>query len=797
MNHNSELAKLRKEVAALLSRVEDSEQAVKSLSLSRDRYRALTEMSSDLSFEFRIEEDGRHCWTILSGDVESITGYSNEALNDCGGWKKLIFPDDRTKADAHFQRVFGGHTDVCELRIVAKDLGIRWHRSMAYPLFDPQDGSVCGIFGMVQDLTNLRYSEVALKESKNRYKTLLEQLPVGVYRTTPEGRFVEANGATASLFGFDSPDDLQHINVKEFYLDLSDREHHLNRLSEESTHTADLRLRKASGDVIWVRDYSRAVRDDGGNICYFDGMIVDITDRQIAQKALRESEGRLAQAQSIARIGNWEWDIFTDRLFWSEEMYRVFGLEPGDIEPSFDSWLDLVHSEDLASVQWTTETLRTEGRHVPFEYRIIRPDGTICWVWAEGVLALDEAGKPTRMVGTLQDITERKLFEHQLIVARENAEEMSRLKSAFLNNMSHEIRTPLTAIIGFSGILAEEVSGEHEELAELIEQCGNRLLNTLNSVLDLSMLEAGSFTLEKAQCNLLELVRDKIDQIRPAAFEKGLDVQFESDAPQMVANIDRTCIDRVLSHLLDNAIKFTDKGTVSISVATRGKDIHIRVTDTGVGISEDFLPHLFDEFKQESAGIRRSYEGAGLGLAVTKRMLVLMNGQIQVESTKDVGSSFEIVLPNTLEAYESNGVQLNGYHLEHDRILPSILIVEDSAEIEVLLGHMLGNDFDVSTARNEEGALSLARQRTYDVVLMDINLGGARTGVDVLSVLRQLPDYSDVPVVAMTAYALLEDREHFLDVGFNAYLSKPFTSEQLQEVVKRMLKLDVKNDSWL
>ena len=413
-------------------------------------------------------------------------------------------------------------------------------------------------------------------------------------------------------------------------------------------------------------------------------------------------------------------------------------------------------------------SLRQDGHKVPVEIRVSH---------------IVYAGQPALLLH-VRDITERKRFEREMIKAREKAEELSRLKSAFLNNMSHEIRTPLTAIIGFSAILSEEGSPEQRELVDLIEQSGKRLLNTLNAVLDLSMLEAGSLTLDNEWFDVVEAVQKKMAAFQPFAREKGIGLDIVSPASRIPTYLDRMCLDRILTHLIDNAIKFTREGRVAVVISAEAGRVSIRVEDTGVGIRQEFQPYLFDDFMQESTGLDRSHQGVGLGLTVTKRMVTLMGGELSVESTKGQGSVFEITFVQPLL---NKGIAGKAHAPDANRPRPSILVVEDTPEIELLVEYMLNGTYDVVTTGHEEGALDLAGQKRFDLVLMDINLGGARTGVDVMDALRKLPVYKDVPIVAMTAYALLEDRTRFLAAGFNGYLSKPFTEHQAHTVIQQLL----------
>lgn len=244
---------------------------------------------------------------------------------------------------------------------------------------------------------------------------------------------------------------------------------------------------------------------------------------------------------------------------------------------------------------------------------------------------------------------ERRLFEHEMVNAKDRAEEMARLKSAFLANMSHEIRTPLTSIIGFADILADELSDDYQELAAHIGESGNRLLETLNSVLDYARLEAGKMDLHCEVLCISHIVRETASLFLPQTTKKGLALELVIEAPQALARLDHALFIRILNNLIGNALKFTDEGSITLSVVTDDRFVYLEVGDSGRGIGESFLPHLFEEFQQESTGLTRSHQGSGLGLKITKRLVELMDGTISVASQQGVGSTFTLTFPRATE----------------------------------------------------------------------------------------------------------------------------------------------------
>lgn len=407
--------------------------------------------------------------------------------------------------------------------------------------------------------------------------------------------------------------------------------------------------------------------------------------------------------------------------------------------------------------------------------------------WFEMRVSRFEDQGITRVVVSHVDITERKRAEEALREAREQAEETARIKSALLNNMSHEIRTPLTAVLGFADLMARELDGEHQDYAEQIKYGGQRLLQTLDSVFDLSMLEAGSVQLDRVVCDVAAEVEAGVAALRPLAAEKNLTIYVDPAPSGIYARLDQGAFTRILNNLIGNAIKFTKQGDVRVGIRTEDGQVVLSVQDTGVGISEAFLPHLFEPFKQESAGLTRTHQGVGLGLTIVKELVELHDGRIEVSTQKEAGTTFSVYLPQHAPPPENTEGTV--------RPLPTsawarVMILEDSAAMRFLLKQLLGETpevLHVATAEDAEEALRLADQYPFDAFILDINLRRSQTGTDVLKQLRKLPAYAKTPMIALTAYALSGDQERFLAEGFDAYLSKPFEPENLQKMLVHQL----------
>ncbi len=407
----------------------------------------------------------------------------------------------------------------------------------------------------------------------------------------------------------------------------------------------------------------------------------------------------------------------------------------------------------------------------------------------------------------IDDITARKKAESELIQARERALQMDRMKTAFLTNMSHEIRTPLTGIIGYAELLRSEIDGDLEPMADAIHTSGERLLETLNSVLDLAQLEGKAVHVKRSQFDARDVVRSVATLFRQAARAKGIELKTaQPDEPVSVSS-DRSLLVRIVTNLVSNAIKFTEQGSVTIELIEAEEGIAFSVRDTGVGIDSSFMPLLYQEFQQASEGLARKYEGSGLGLAIVRGLVELLEGRIQVTSEPQRGSDFQVFIPAARESSATSHASSEAAGIEALHVsagdgsktdVPAgsptpellgqdieVLVVEDNVHAQAVLTRFLDTDCVVQAVGTAEQAIELVQLRPFDLVIMDIALQEANSGLQLLRTLRTIPRMVNVPIVACTAYALPGDRERLLDSGFDDYLAKPFTRADIRALLAR------------
>ena len=399
-------------------------------------------------------------------------------------------------------------------------------------------------------------------------------------------------------------------------------------------------------------------------------------------------------------------------------------------------------------------------------------------------------------------VVERQRAEEELARARDAALEASRLKSTFLANMSHEIRTPLNIILGYNSLIAERLPAASAErsLIDSVERAGHRLMGTIHGILDLSKIETRTFAVELAPLDLVEEVARQVEEHRALAEDKGLELKLECAEPDAWIRFDHYCLSSAVANLLQNAIKFTESGSIAVRLYRDEQfSLCLEVKDTGVGIDAAYLPKLFEPFSQEEEGYARRFEGSGLGLALTRKYLALNDAAITVESEKRHGSVFTVRFSKATELWMTEGLggrpargQSTFSGMERER--PVVLVVEDDSDSRAYMKTLLRNRYQVLEATTGPEARRVLDEHADDVrlVLMDLSLRGEENGLAITAWLRTRNDSRrTLPVVAVTAHAFPEDRVRALSAGCNRYLAKPFKKDDLLRTMEELLGNDV------
>lgn len=359
------------------------------------------------------------------------------------------------------------------------------------------------------------------------------------------------------------------------------------------------------------------------------------------ETALEESEAKFRALAEHSLVGIY---LFQDGIFKyvNPQLSEILGR--GIDELIGKSPLQVIHPDDHIGVGQKIQGLMTgrvtTDRH---EFRVLTGEDDQIHVKVYGSRFM-YCGEPA-IIGTVVDITEQKRYEEELIAAKNEAEQMNRLKSSFLANMSHEVRTPITAILGFTDMLAEEVSQAQQQFVEIIQNSGQRLLRTIDAVLYLAQLESGALTLQPDELDAVVVIEETVDRFQERAQQKGLSLTVETPPQEVPATMDQTILEVAVGNLIDNAIKFTEEGRVTVDLTADDQSVSIQVADTGIGIDSSVAADLFEAFRQESTGFARTYEGNGLGLTITGKFVKLAGGTIDIQTARDQGAQFTIRLP--------------------------------------------------------------------------------------------------------------------------------------------------------
>lgn len=378
----------------------------------------------------------------------------------------------------------------------------------------------------------------------------------------------------------------------------------------------------------------------------------DLTDSKRHEAELLRREQQLSEAQSIGHMGHWMWRIGDERLEFSSELYRIFGVTPDAFTPTFDNINAMMHRRDRGRIAQSFQRAMIERKNYEMEFRILRPTGEARFIVLQGRCETDSEGDVSALFGIMQDVTERNQYERELREAKESAERAYAAKSQFLANMSHELRTPLNAIIGFSEMMQRQMLGpigteKYLDYIGGIRESGEHLLDMITDILDMSKIEAGKYTLDVEDFNLFKVIRLATHMMEGRALDAQVKIISNiPEAAEMGIIGDRRAIMQMILNVLSNAVKFTKpQGQVSISCATANNMVTMRFTDTGIGIPASKLRYVTKPFEQAANSFTRNHEGTGLGLAITKELAELHGGTLELESTVGVGTTVIISIP--------------------------------------------------------------------------------------------------------------------------------------------------------
>ena len=666
-------------------------------------------------------------------------------------------------------------------------------------------GSISGqlfFLAFHQDITERKLAEHAIRISEEKYRNLSENLREMIYRADPvTTRATYINKAVEVIYGYTVEEWLNDPMLWINSIHPEDRESVFLESAEaqKKLEMAVLTYRIIRKDkaIRWVEDHISWEKDQHGNVFSINGLMFDFTDRKQAEEKIREKDILFRKLSANVPDLIFQFTRKPDGNYFvpiaSEGIQNIFGCSPEDVLDDFGPIGRVIYSEDAERVINDIEYSAEHLTYFTCEFRVQIPGREIQWIYSNSTPERLPDGSVT-WYGFNVDITDRKQIELELLKAKAKAEESDRLKSAFLANMSHEIRTPMNGILGFSDLLKEPgLSSETQsEYVNIIEKSGARMLNIISEIMDISKIESGQMEISFQKTNINDRLKDAYILLKPEANSKKIDLSFKSNLSDEDAFTltDVNKLYSILTNLVKNAIKYTDKGSIVFGCELKDDSFEFFVKDTGIGIPKDRQGAIFERFIQADIKDIQARQGAGLGLSISKAFVEMLGGRIWVESEVGEGSTFYFALPNQtasskLVLDESTGSNPNP-GIASTPFVPrlKILIAEDDETSEKFL-FILTKDIsrEVLKATNGLKAVEMCRNNPdIDLILMDINMP-VMGGYEATRQIRQFN--RDVVIISQTAYGLLGDRETSIQAGCNDYISKPIKSKDLKVLIMK------------
>jgi PAS domain S-box-containing protein len=758
-------------------------------------------------------------WNCASGKmlrtsgIEQMLGYQGAEISPVSRWwEELVHPDDRGLArPARVARAASPDSDTdsisCEYRVRHRNGNYVWIWDHCVLVRD-RSGAVSRVVGTVLDITERKEAEARLANSEHRFKAAL-LATTGIFWTfSRDGRAVGEQTSWSAFTGQTS-DELQDMGWLES-IHPEDAgatvEAWRRALATHDELKTVHRVRRRDGQYRTFSVHAVPVTDERGEVIEWVGSHTDITEQRDAEERVRDTVRRLELALDAASIGMWDWEPGSNRMHWTRQAHLITGVAPPDFGGRAEELFGRMVPEDTDHAAiFLREAARADAVWES-ELQVRRPDGTLRWiqnrVTAIADSGADSSGRPHRLVGTMRDITRRKEMEAER-EALLNAERAARAelvaagqaKDEFLATISHELRTPLNAILGWTTLL-QRPRVDATTIADglkVIERNARAQTQLLGDLLDANQLMSGKLSLTFEPMDLNESVRATLDSMRVSIAARKVRIEAQVGDARLAVMGDPVRLQQVVSNLLSNAIKFTPPdGVIRVVTGVDGDMAWCEVRDNGEGISAEFLPHIFEKFRQADSGSARRFAGLGLGLAITKQLVESHGGAITVHSEgRGKGATFRVRLPRLKVEAPVSELPTRKPQVQ-DKPLAGlrILAVDDEADSREYLQRLLaeqGADIvSVSSAAEALEALA-ADTASFNLLVSDIGMPGS-TGYDLIETVRKRlnVDARHLPAVALTAFSRREDSEQALGKGFQKHLAKPVQVGRLIGAIRQL-----------
>jgi PAS domain S-box-containing protein len=753
--------------------------------------------------------DERGCVQEMNTAAEKLLGYSSRDVLGRERFGRFFDPEEVNEELASVRRESGQpFVDLAEVlrfrlqnanataerpwTIVRKD-GLRLPTRVSISPLRDEIGRFAGSVLVLRDASEEQRVRRSADAERRRLEEFFQHAPAAVALLDRELAYLATSRRWVSDFRLEGVPLVGRPHLEVFStLPRHWRDIYRRCLDGASEQGEEDTLTLPDGADVWIRWECRPWHEADGSIGGIAIFSEVLTAKQL-QRKLSESQAMLSTAQAIAHVGSWELDVSTGKLLWSDEMKRIHRLAT-DVTISFEQMMAYHLGDSQASIIEAVQHAQAFGTGWDLELEIGTSARERAWIRSIGQAEMD-GPRVLRLYGTVQDISERKAAEKEVLAAKDEALRLARSKADFLANMSHEIRTPLNAVIGMSALLLNTpLDSEQREFVSTVRSASDNLIELINDILDFSKVESGKLELENQPFSIHGCIESALDLVAPRAAEKQIELACWID--RSVSEIligDVTRLRQIVINLLANAVKFTSQGEVFVSVATHEgptKLLRVTVRDTGIGIPQDRLSRLFQTFSQTDVSTARNYGGSGLGLAISRRLVELMNGRIWVESEQGRGSRFHFEIP--LPAGENSLEITDSSPLAERRVL----VVEDNAcSREIIQLHLESWGARVVAVPSALNALALVRQgEKFDVLIIDRSMPNM-DGLQLTRQLRTLPEGLELPVILMTHLGLPSISVE--DGSFSGVLTKPVKPHQLLRLLTRVFEVERAPDTML
>lgn len=721
--------------------------------------------------------------------LTNILGWGQEEVKD-----KSIFEFMPSDSTAAARKVFDGLSADNAVLNITYDTIDKFGRTITLEWVGTYDADTDLIYAIGRDVTELEAQSKLLADNEKRFRMLFENSQTFMCLHDLNGNFLSMNNAGAASLGY-TPQELLHASL--FTIIPEDRHplllEYLKDIATKGHLKGVMQTRTKDGlsRRIWI--YNNILFKDSDGNAYVIGNAIDVTERMKMEEDLTRTREMLEQTNRIARIGGWEINFTKQTAYWTKETRQICEVAD-DYVPQIKSGLEFfVTEESRNATHQATKTAVKGGLPYDLTLEMRTAKGKNLWVRMIASPIIDKNGRCVKILGTLQDVDEKEKTAETLKHAKRQAEQASKAKSEFLANMSHEIRTPLNGIIGFTDLMLKtELTETQKKYLSIVNESADSLLSIINDILDFSKIEAGKMEIITSQCDVYELASQAINIISYQSQVKGLKVllNISPDLPRYIVT-DDVRLKQILVNLLGNAVKFTARGTVALSLSTLKNaeenrlKMRFEISDTGIGIHPDKQQKIFQAFVQEDGGISKKYGGTGLGLAISSSLLKLMNSHLQLQSRLGQGSTFYFELDadtktsTALEYKPSSNIQ-------------RVLAVDDNVASLTIIKEMLQlRQIETITARSGIEALKLLQQgERFDVIIVDYSMP-VMNGIETIGKIRK--DFYPTSVDQAIVILYSSNEDEFLkkaceELDITCRLMKPVKMTDLYHVFATLKK---------